>query len=252
MKVFVSWSGPVSKHIAEQMREWLKAVIQTLDPWLSSEDIDKGARWSPAIQKELSESRAAVFCVTPDSLESTWLNFEAGAVSNTDWSSRVCTYLFGMTRSSVTGPLAQFQHTLANEKDTWRLVKTLNLAQDGNALSEKLLEKSFRTYWPELEAALTALENVKRPNEVKRTTQDMVEETLNLVRDLQRMTLTANAESYAQIKALAAIQRETLAKELQFARAQSSERDLDQQIRELKAFLRGEIAKPQKPDTSKK
>ena len=200
MKVFVSWSGPVSKQIAEQMREWLKSVIQTLDPWLSSEDIDKGTRWSAAIQKELSESKAAVFCLTPDNVESAWLNFEAGAVSNTDWTSHVCTYLLGLTGSSVTGPLTQFQHTLANRDDTWRLIKTLNSAQGkAEALDEKVLEKSFNAFWPELERELARIAEIEQPAKVKRSTQDIAEETLNIVRDLQRDSQTARKEASAQL-----------------------------------------------------
>ncbi|WP_109487963.1 hypothetical protein [Occallatibacter savannae] len=59
---------------------------------MSSEDIKKGTRWSPAIAKELAESRAAIFCLTLDNVDSPWLDFEAGAVSNTAWAANVCTY----------------------------------------------------------------------------------------------------------------------------------------------------------------
>jgi hypothetical protein len=64
MKVFLSQSGERSKIIALALRQWLPDVIQSLEPWVSSEDIDAGVRWNNEVTKELSETRFGIICLT--------------------------------------------------------------------------------------------------------------------------------------------------------------------------------------------
>ena len=81
MKVFISWSGVDSHSAAVALRDWLPSVIQLLEPYVSSEDIDKGARWSTDIAAELAGSDWGILCVTKENVQAPWLNFEAGALS---------------------------------------------------------------------------------------------------------------------------------------------------------------------------
>jgi len=79
MKIFISWSGKLSKHVGLTLRDWLPNVIQAADPYISSKDISKGVRWFSEISTELESSHFGIICVTRTNMESPWLLFEAGA-----------------------------------------------------------------------------------------------------------------------------------------------------------------------------
>ena len=104
MKVFLSWSGGRSRQVAVTLRDWLPNVIQALEPWMSAEDIEKGARWSSDVASELDECKAGILCITPDNIEAPWLLFEAGALSKTIEKTFVCPYLVGLGLSDLKGP----------------------------------------------------------------------------------------------------------------------------------------------------
>lgn len=183
MKVFLSWSGNLSRQVAEALREWLPNVLQAIEPWMSAEDIDKGARWSTDIALELSNIKAGILCITPDNLEAPWLNFEAGALSKTLDKTFVSPYLIGLRPSDVKGPLVQFQATEANKSDTRRLIGTLNKALGDSALSERQLDKAFEAWWTELALSLEKIQSTEEPERPRRNEREILEEILALVRD---------------------------------------------------------------------
>lgn len=187
MKVFLSWSGSVSRRVALALRDWLPNVIQAIDPWMSSEDIEKGARWSADVASELVATKAGIVCVTPDNRDAPWLNFEAGALSKTVDKEMVCPYLFRLKPSDLTGPLVQFQAAEANKADTQRLVATLNRATE-KPISEGKLVEAFSLWWGKLESKLSEITTVAPPESTKRTSEDMLEEVLGLVREQSRAT----------------------------------------------------------------
>jgi len=195
MKVFLSWSGDLSHKVALLFREWLPSVIQSVEPYVSSEDIDKGARWSTDIAKELESSGYGILCVTRENMEAPWLHFEAGALSKSVDKSRVSPFLFSIKRSEVkAGPILQFQSTVTEKDDVRKLLQSINAANQQGALDEIRLNSVFDVWWPQLEGKLKALEekSILAPEPMQATEQadngnEILEELLELVRQQHRV-----------------------------------------------------------------
>lgn len=193
MKVFLSWSGVLSHRVALVIRDWLPSVIQTIEPYVSSEDIDKGARWSTDIAKELENSTFGILCVTKENINAPWLNFEAGALSKTMDKSFVSPFLFDIVRSDVNGPILQFQSTILEKEDIKKLLKSINKACDDYKLTDDRLEKAFEVWYPKLEEELNQLKSIPQTPEPqsqindKKNEKALLEEILELTRINQKI-----------------------------------------------------------------
>ncbi len=193
MKVFISWSGEVSHEIACVFRDWLPDVIQSIKPYVSSENIDKGTRWSSDIASELELSSYGIIIITKDNLNAPWINFEAGALSKSLDKSNVSPFLFNVKRSEVQGPLLQFQSTLFEKPDVLKLIQSINKRlEEGRKLDEPQLLKSFEAWWNKLETNLKSvkveiLEKDKSNNNLKVNESEILEEILELVRNQQKI-----------------------------------------------------------------
>jgi hypothetical protein len=183
MKVFLGWSGDTSHKVALALRPWLPRVIQTIVPYVSSEDIAKGARWASDIAKELQASRFGIICVTRDNASSPWINFEAGSLSREIEQAFVSPFLFDLKPSEINGPLSQFQHTANSKDDLKKLIFTINDKKE-HVLQKDALEDAFEMCWPKLETSLAEIkrEGANRPVPEKRDPQSMLEELLEQTR----------------------------------------------------------------------
>ncbi|PTT31928.1 TIR domain-containing protein [Pseudomonas sp. HMWF021] len=153
MKVFVSWSGPRSKAVAELLSDWIKCVLQASQPWISTRDIDKGAIWFSEISDQLRETAAGIVCLTQENKNKPWILFETGALAKGLSTNRVCTFLIDLSPSDIEDPLAQFNHTTPERSSMWGLISSLNSCLEAARLDERILKQVFETYWPQFEAS---------------------------------------------------------------------------------------------------
>jgi hypothetical protein len=195
MKIFISWSGKRSRAVAEALNDWLKRVIQAVKPFYSP-DIEKGAKWSNEIDNALEGTKFGIICLTPDNLHSTWVHYEAGALSKTP-DAMIWTFLHGLDYGDVPPPLGKFQHTVAEKDDVLKLLKSINarLSDVGfEPLGEQFLEENFNLFWDLFEQRLKESEKLSddalgKSNEeptVHRGEREMLSDVLELMREQQR------------------------------------------------------------------
>lgn len=182
MKLFIRWSGESSRKVAEALRGWIPNVIQSVEPWMSADDIEKGLRWSSEIAAQLEQTDFGIVCLTPDNLDAPWLMFETGALSKTLDKAFVCPFLFGLEPTSVKGPLAQFQATKAEKSETRKLIQTINRACGDSALSVDRIDKAFEQWWSGLEQALRDVPLTGATFRSRPSDADLLQEILEIVR----------------------------------------------------------------------
>jgi hypothetical protein len=229
MKLFISWSGPVSKSIATQFREWLPMLNQHIDPYMSEQDTEKGAHWSSEIRAKLEATDFGIVILTPENTSSIWLHFEAGAIAMSVAVGKLAPILFGLKQSEVLHPLALFQTTAFERDDMLRLARSINLANGEQARADRDLEGLFNYLWPELQRKVQPfLESLAR---VRPSAQTEVSETEKILQEIlllarQQTRLLSNPEELFGEQVLAMLARLLLDVEGGARRLTESERDL--------------------------
>jgi len=191
VRVFLSWSGEVSRDVARVFAQMLPVLFEDVEPFEASDDIEKGKRWGPTLATVLSECSYGIICLTRSNLNMPWILFEAGALSKLD-TSHVAPFLLGLKPSEVKSPLADFQITSYNEEDVKRLIRSINASLD-RPRADTNLERSWRLWWPDFKAQIDALEakasqDVQGPQkDAGVTNQETLEEILELVREQRRL-----------------------------------------------------------------
>jgi hypothetical protein len=189
VKVFISWSGEMSRRVALALRGWLPDVLNEVEPWMSDEDIDKGAAGLTELATALSKCSFGIVCLTQENQHRDWVNFEAGALAKSvgDDPSRVATLLIDQAGpSEITGPLAQFQATRLNVDDMTKLVRSLNKVATAPR-TEEAIDRAVKTWWSSLEQSIAeARKSVPdtTPAAPPRSDRELLEEILTLTRDL--------------------------------------------------------------------
>jgi hypothetical protein len=190
MKVFISWSKSLSQECAEILQEWIKCTLQASQPWMSSQDLDKGTVWFNEINTQLSDTTIGIVCLTQENKNNPWILFEAGALAKGLTDKRVYTLLIDLKPSDIEPPLSQFNHTSPTKADMKKLLISINKQLGDNGLEDKILNQVFETYWPQFyDRFKKAIKEHPPGEDVKdnlRTPDDMLLEILNTTRHLDK------------------------------------------------------------------
>lgn len=195
MKLFISWSGEQGKKIAEKLSLWIPSVLQSVEPFFSPSDIEKGENWDGRLTLELSQTDFGIVCLTQESVNAPWIHFEAGALSKT-LNSRLWVLMFGINTSSIKGPLSRFQNTTFNMGDFFELLKTVNKYAE-TPLDSTRLKYIYSNMWPYL---YNEIMDIMKEHVVKDVSDNSpIEEILRLVRKIYANSVIEHDESRAAI-----------------------------------------------------
>lgn len=150
MKVFIGWSGETSQKVASI----LKSCLPILNPHIEtlvSVDMERGAAWQSELSDVISSCDGALFCVTEENVNSTWLHYEAGLVSGQG--KFVIPVLFDKS-VRIIGPLNKFQSLTLEKNDLRRLAYDLNERCGSGAVSPEELDATFEGIYPTMEKML--------------------------------------------------------------------------------------------------
>ncbi len=218
--------------MAELLKTWLKGVIQATEPYISTEDVDKGSIWFSEIGDTLAETNIGIICLTRSNKGNPWILFEAGALSKGLSKSRVWTFLVDLDFPDLEAPLSQFNGTKPTKEDVKKLLVSVNKTLEDKALPNDVLAESFEQWWPRFEQsfqkiAASAADDAGEPE--KRSIQDMVEELLQLTRSIHQ------SQRFQRGSALAKrIEQRRLEKLVEQRRRESEARSLVSQLLEMK------------------
>lgn len=186
-KIFISWSGEYTERIALIWQRLVLDMFDMVEVFVSSSSIDPGARPLEQIKNELDGTSLGIVVVTPQNQDAAWLNYEAGALSRTvpEAVTRVMPSLVGFdSPAQVTSPLKQFQSQKLNTEGVVKILQEIAKVNGIEWLRKQAtFERAWSVYEPEFEKAIRS--KAQAVQTVKRSSEDMVDEVLTIVRELQ-------------------------------------------------------------------
>lgn len=255
MKVFISWSGDLSKEIAREFREWLPLLNKDFKPYMSDEDIEKGAQWSSHIRGELANTSFGLLILTKENVASPWLHFEAGAIVKSVDEGRVVPILFGLENYEVEQPLALFQTARFDKNDILKTIRSVNAAAGTEAAADVAIGQIFDLCWPQLHSKVQPLVARLISAQPKKSAEmeyaNTLRELLTLAR--QQLRILSNPDDLFGREILNLLVRLTQEGEASAVRLAANERELVLAlIARWKSVERSMLRNPRAEDTHEK
>lgn len=150
MKVFISWSGERGNYIADCLSRMLSSVNFRIETWVSTK-LQPGAEWSQELNNELRAADVGIFIVTPEGLQSKWVNYEAGFLrSSIGPNGHIIPVCFEVGTDELTdSPLSQFQAAAFDAENIRALMKQLNelVPDPADRRRSEDIDRTFESIW---------------------------------------------------------------------------------------------------------
>ena len=107
LKVFISYSGDLSKSIAKEFNNWFREFIY-VDTYFLEEDIGLGQHMHEKLEEELEKTSFCIIFLTPDKINSEWMLWAAGMLSGKRSRIQTCVLTFNIPIKEVPEQLKVF------------------------------------------------------------------------------------------------------------------------------------------------
>ncbi|MEM1446542.1 MAG: TIR domain-containing protein [Planctomycetota bacterium] len=202
--LFLGWSGQESRELAESLRLWIPNVIQSVRPFVSSNDIEAGAEWFNQLRSGLVKSEFAILCITSKNVNKPWVNFESGVLRQKHWDGTlagVVPLLIDLEPTDLPQghPMVHLQAKRADQegvRETLGRLADLTSDDNENGLTSDAFGSAFEKWWaddsspskllPRLQATLkqqTVEDDVTEYPLKDRATDEKIDEVLQLLRN---------------------------------------------------------------------
>ena len=153
----------------------MPCVLQSVDVFMSSHDIEKGERWLASIFKNLEDISFGIVILTPENINAPWILFEAGALSKDLDKSRLIPILCGVSDSDLSkNPLSSFQYVKNDKQGIIEMLVAINANNIDRSLEDEVLRKSIEVWWAEFEGNTKDLK-FEKPKKRQAQTEETLE-----------------------------------------------------------------------------
>ncbi|MGL4697441.1 hypothetical protein [Enterococcus larvae] len=180
MDVFLSWSQSPSREYAEIFNKYIPIVMQHVNPFMSSQSIEKGSIGTKVIYDNLSNTGVGLLFMTPNNISEQWINFEAGALFKGHDLNRVTPLLFDGCEKILKGPIRSLQYSEFSKDNVFAAFQSINNNSREEKLSEERLSASFDNIWEKIE---NEIKSVNFEYDESETEVDVLEIKLDRILD---------------------------------------------------------------------
>jgi len=193
MKLFITWSGELSREVALAIRTNFPDVLVGLDVFMSEVDISSGVPWFETIAANLADSAYGIVVVTRENQRQPWLLFEAGALAIGLGKPRCTPLLVDLiTSNDLIAPLNQLQFRDLGRDGLRKMLFEINrLREPAIQMGETQFDRIFDRVWKDLDPQFKAAKErnaaaAGAPAPPRRSVEDLTNEVLTEVRKLSR------------------------------------------------------------------
>ena len=163
--IFISWSKERSLALANLLKTLLSHFPKFNAQYTTvmSTDIEKGKPWLDQLRLQINEADACIVCITPENVDSNWINFEVGALANKFEYSQIFPLLLDLDPSDINGPLNIYQGSEISKEGMATVLHDLNILDATEPIPEPqwqafiegvddIRRDSFKYLFPEFES----------------------------------------------------------------------------------------------------